>query len=155
MNNGFIVSLISLFDRDLNKLEGEIEQYSHEEDVWIVGRDIKNSAGNLCMHLCGNLQNYIGAILGNSGYIRNREREFSVKNLSTQEVRTEIQKTREVVKSTLEKLKTTGIPELYPEEVFGHPMTTEYFLIHLAGHLNYHLGQINYHRRILGDQKAL
>lgn len=152
MENDLLVSLTFLFDRDLSKLEREIEQYSNDEDLWIADRGIKNSGGNLCMHICGNLQNYIGAILGNNGYLRNREKEFAIKDLTRHELKTEIQKTRAALKTTLEKLKSTGIPEIYPEEVLGYPMATSFFLVHLYGHLNYHLGQINYHRRILCQQ---
>lgn len=152
MKNDLLSSLAFLFDRDLRKLESEIGQYRNDEDLWIVDREIKNSGGNLCMHLCGNLQNYIGAVLGNSGYVRNREKEFSVKGLSKNELKAEIVKTRETVENVLEKLKSTGMPEIYPEEVLGYPMTTSFFLVHLYGHLNYHLGQINYHRRILCAQ---
>ncbi len=77
-----IDSLSNIFVRDLNRLRNEIEQYKTEPNLWIVDSGISNSAGNLCLHLIGNLNTYIGAELGKSGYVRNRELEFSDKDIS-------------------------------------------------------------------------
>lgn len=143
-------SVKSLFTRDLNQLKKEIESYQNEEAIWKIDKDILNSAGNLSLHLVGNINHFIGAILGNSGYVRNRELEFSLKNIPKTELILQIEKTIEVVHSSLDQLSEEDLKKEYPIEALGYPMTTEYFLIHLFGHLNYHLGQINYHRRLLG-----
>lgn len=145
----FIYSLISLFTRDLNKLKAEIEAYQNKEALWKTDKSIANSAGNLCLHLVGNLNTYIGAQLGNSGYIRQRDLEFSLKNIPKHELIQQIEKTIGVVNSILVKLSAEDLEKEYPIEPLGYTMTTEYFLIHLYGHLNYHVGQINYHRRLL------
>lgn len=145
----FIDSLISLFTRDLKKLKTEIEAYQNEEALWKIDKDITNSAGNLCLHLVGNLNTYIGAQLGNSGYIRQRDLEFSLKDIPRSELIEQIEKTIGVVNSVLVKLSAEDLEKVYPIEPLGYTMTTEYFLIHLYGHLNYHVGQINYHRRLL------
>lgn len=142
-------SLLKLFDRDLQRLEEEITLYQSDEAIWRLSGEIKNTAGNLCLHLCGNLQHYIGANLGRTSYVRNRDNEFAAKDLPKDQLITEIQKTRQVVRETLETLKPSVLENEYPEKVYDDPMTTAYFLIHLTAHLNYHLGQINYHRRIL------
>ncbi len=142
-------SLKSLFTRDLNKLKTEIESYQNEETIWKIDKNILNSAGNLTLHLVGNINHFVGAILGNSGYIRNRELEFSLKDIPRTELVQQIEKTIDVVNSSLEKLSEDDVKKEYPLEPFGYKMTTEYFLIHLIGHLEYHLGQINYHRRLL------
>jgi uncharacterized damage-inducible protein DinB len=142
-------SLIKIFERDLQKLEEEITLYPSDESVWKISGDIKNSAGNLCLHLCGNLQYYIGAILGATDYKRNRELEFSAKGLAKKELITEIQRAKKVVITTLGKLDVFLLEREYPIQVFNYSMTTTFFMIHLASHLNYHLGQINYHRRLL------
>lgn len=142
-------SLQSLFSRDLQKLKTEIESYQREENIWKIDKDISNSAGNLCLHLVGNLNHYIGMTLGNSGYIRNREIEFALKDIPKAKLIQQIDKTIEMVSLTLESLSIEDLQKEYPAEPLGYPMTTEYFLIHLFGHLNYHLGQINYHRRLL------
>lgn len=144
-----IKTVQKLLDRDLAVLEKEISSYSSDADLWKVVGDIKNPAGNLCLHLCGNLQYYIGAVLGNSGYVRNRDAEFSTKGLSKEELLNEIATTRKAVSKALENLNPTVLETIYPVEVFKDPMTTGYFLIHLSAHLGYHLGQINYHRRLL------
>ena len=142
-------TLLKLFDRDLQRLEEEINLYQSEESIWKLGGEIKNTAGNLCLHLCGNLQHYIGTILGRTTYVRNRDNEFAAKGISRTELIAEIQKTRQTVRETLETLKPSVLEAEYPEKVYDYPMTTAYFLIHLTAHLNYHLGQINYHRRTL------
>ncbi len=142
-------TLIQLYQRDLDKLKTEIEQYSNEADLWKTSGEITNSAGNLTLHLIGNLKHFIGAVLGNSGFVRDRDAEFSTGGVSRDELLAEIDATALVVKSTLEKLTVEDLAQTYGIEVFGHPMTTEFFLVHLTTHLNYHLGQINYHRRLM------
>lgn len=142
-------SIKSLFTRDLNKLKSEIESYQNEETIWKIDKNILNSAGNLTLHLVGNINHFIGAILGNSGYVRNRELEFSLKNVPRAELIEKVERTLEVVASTLDTLTSEDMEKEYPLEALGYKMTTEYFLIHLFGHLSYHLGQINYHRRLL------
>lgn len=142
-------SLKSLYTRDLNKLKTEIEAYQNEESIWKTDHHISNSAGNLCLHLVGNLSHFIGATLGNSGYIRNRELEFSLKDIPRAELIQQVENTITIVNSSLDKLTEPDLENEYPLEALGYKMTTEYFLIHLMGHLSYHLGQINYHRRLL------
>jgi len=143
-------SILDLFERDLQKLEKEISAYQNEKNLWVVEKEIKNSAGNLALHLCGNLQHFIGAVLGKSGYIRKRDMEFDEKNINPGKLVEEIQNTQNVVSKVLSNLTHDTVLKKYPHQVLGYEMTTEYFLIHLYGHLNYHLGQINYHRRLLG-----
>jgi len=147
--NPITESLVKIFERDLLKLEEEINLYPTEALLWKISGDIKNSGGNLCLHLCGNLQYFIGAILGGTDYKRNRDLEFSAKGTPRKELISEIHKARKAVKMTLEKIDVFILESEYPIQVFGDSMTTTFFLIHLASHLNYHLGQVNYHRRLL------
>ena len=142
-------SLIEIFERDLNKLKAEIDLYKDESSLWIVKEGIGNSAGNLCLHLMGNLNHFIGAVLGNSGYIREREKEFSLKNIPRQQLIASIENTIPIVTETLHSLTEADLEKHFPIEVFGKPMKTDFFLLHLTTHLAYHLGQINYHRRLL------
>lgn len=144
-------TLQNLYERDLSKLKEEIGLYANEVDLWKTDGEITNSAGNLTLHLIGNLRHFFGAVLGDTGYVRDREKEFSDGGVSLEELLAGIDQAAGDVRSTLEKLTAEDLAKTYPIEVFGHPMTTEYFLIHLATHLNYHLGQINYHRRLLGS----
>ena len=143
--------LAELYERDLAKLRDEIEAYASEADLWKTSDGVSNSAGNLCLHLTGNLNHFFGAVLGNSGYVRDRDAEFANKHIPRSELVSGIDSAGYVVFSTLAELTEEDLDKPYPIEVFGHPMTTGYFLVHLATHLNYHLGQINYHRRLLGS----
>ncbi len=142
-----IESLQTLFERDLKRLKKEIELFDNENTLWIAEKDFTNSTGNLCLHLFGNLQHYIGALLGGSSYIREREKEFSAKNIPRSKLLTELETTQIIVWKTLENLTEVDLDKVYPEQVFGYEMKTVFFLIHLSGHFNYHLGQINYQRR--------
>ncbi|MFN0140040.1 MAG: DinB family protein [Pyrinomonadaceae bacterium] len=141
--------LLELYDRDLTKLREEIELYSDEADLWKVGGDITNPAGNLCLHLTGNLKHFFGAVLGGTGYVRDRDAEFSAKNIAKSALLQDIDEAKSIVLATLAKLTDDDYAKTYPIEVFGKPMTTGFFLTHLATHFNWHLGHINYHRRLL------
>ena len=146
-----IETLTKLFLRDLDKLKTEISSFKDEKKIWVISGEVKNSAGNLCLHLCGNLQHFIGAVLGNSGYVRNRDAEFSRKDVPIRELVAEIELTTKAVEKTLKELKEEKLEEIFPINVFGYEMTTGFFLTHLATHLNYHLGQVNYHRRLIDN----
>jgi len=144
-----IETLITLMNRDLNKLKVEISAYRNEDKIWIIDQGIANSAGNLCLHLIGNLNTYIGAVLGHTGYIRHRDLEFSLKDIEKDQLIKRIEETIHVVISTLRQLEEKKLADEYPLLVFDQKTSIEYMLIHLATHLSYHLGQINYHRRLL------
>ena len=146
-----IETLKSIYQRDLEKLRQEIELYKDEAAIWKVDGEIPNCAGNLCLHLTGNLKAFIGATLGGSGYVRQRDLEFSTKGTPRAELIKGVDETLAVVMSTLDKVTPEQLEQDYSIVVFADkgPMTTGYFLIHLATHLGYHLGQINYHRRLL------
>ena len=144
-----IANLRQLFKRDLNKLKAEVEAYTTEDKLWLPLEGISNCGGNLCLHLVGNLNAFIGAEIGNSGYIRHRELEFSQKDVPKVALISQIENTILIVDSTLESLSEEDLCNEYPIVVFKEKMTTGYFLMHLATHLAYHLGQVNYHRRLL------
>lgn len=144
-----INSILEILDRDLTKLAEEINSYSDEALIWKTVDGISNSAGNLCLHLCGNLSHFIGFILGGDEYVRNRDAEFALRDLPKEKLIAEVEATRKRVHETLETLKPEKLKEFYPLNVLGKVHTTEFFLIHLVAHLNYHLGQINYHRRLV------
>ena len=144
-----IATLKILFNRDLERLKAEISQYKYEANIWIIKADIKNSAGNLCLHLVGNLNTYIGKELGKTDYLRNRELEFSAKNIPRKELIEKIENTISVINQTLDNLDEAVLATQFPVLVFDKSTTTGFFLVHLSTHLSYHLGQINYHRRLL------
>jgi hypothetical protein len=144
-----IETLKELFTRDLNKLRKEVELYSNEDNLWKIEKNIANPAGNLCLHLIGNLNTYIGKEIGKTDYVRNRDLEFSLKNIPRAELLARIDDTIQVVNRSLDKLDEADLKKEYPVLVFDKKTSTEYLLIHLATHLTYHLGQVNYHRRLI------
>jgi hypothetical protein len=137
-----------LFKRDLLKLKQEIESYNDHSKLWYVEKGISNSAGNLCLHLIGNLNHFIGATLGNTGYVRNRELEFSQKDIPAEELVKRINDTVVVVDKTLNKLADNVLNEDFPLLYNNEKVSTMLMLTHLLTHLGYHLGQINYYRRL-------
>jgi len=141
--------LRKIFNQYLARLKNEIESYQEEANLWIVDKKIANSGGNLCLHLVGNLNTYLGAELGGSNYVRDREGEFGNKDIPKSDLVQMITETSLMVDSTLEKLSEEDLNKVYPLEVLKEPMTTAFFLTYLSTHLSYHLGQINYHRRLL------
>lgn len=138
----------SLYVRDLSRLMDEIEAYSGEEMLWMKKGEINNSAGNLSLHICGNLQHFIGAALLKTSYVRDREFEFNGQ-VDKAQLLEKVAQTIKVVEQYFSDASEDQLMEIYPIEVFGYPMTIFYFLVHLQGHLNYHLGQVNYHRRLI------
>lgn len=139
------------FTRNLEKLISEIKSYSNEVNIWRTDKDISNSAGNLTLHLIGNLNHFIGAVIGNTGYERDRDREFTQKNIPAIDLINQIEDTIQVVEKSLNKLTAEDLENDYPVLVLSKKTSTEYFLVHVAMHLTYHLGQINYHRRLLDE----
>jgi hypothetical protein len=148
-NAMIIKTLQTLFSRDLHKLKKEIELYKNEKAMWRIDKEIANSAGNLCLHLVGNLNTFIGAELGGAKYIRHRELEFSLKDIPRDEMVQKIEETMSIVETSLQTVTVEQLQKEYPVLVFENTTSTEYMLVHLATHLTYHLGQINYHRRLL------
>jgi hypothetical protein len=144
-----VKNLIHLFDRDLDRLSNEIESFDNEQNLWLTSGHISNSAGNLALHLVGNLRNYISKEIGGFDYQRNREFEFAGKDVPRSELLEQIKTCKHEIIVSLEGMDENLLVEDYPLEVFGHKMTYCFFLLHLYGHFNYHLGQINYHRRLL------
>ena len=142
-------SVGDLFQRDLNTLEREIKLYSSIDLLWKIDREISNSAGNLCLHLCGNLQHFFGTILSKSAYVRNREAEFSTKGKTIESLLAEIQQAKEAVHTALSNLTEKNLEETFPVKLNDESYSTLKIILHLYAHFNYHLGQINYHRRLI------
>jgi hypothetical protein len=138
-----------IFQRELDKLISEIKAYPNDASLWLKVGSISNSAGNLVLHLAGNLNHFIGARLGNTGYQRKRDLEFSLTGLTKQQLVEQIEVVKKMLGEVLPVLSTNKLKEPYPDKIFDQKTyLTEEFLLHLLSHLSYHLGQINYHRRI-------
>lgn len=144
-----IDTLKTLFKRDLETLKTEIELYKNEKNIWLIDKSISNSAGNLCLHIIGNLNAYIGVGLAKTSYIRQRDLEFSLKNIPRTKILSHITDTIQIVENGLDNLTLSQITDDFPIVIWDKSTEMEYTLIHLLTHLNHHLGQINYHRRLL------
>jgi uncharacterized damage-inducible protein DinB len=142
----------AILRRDLGALRREIEAYADERDMWRVAPGISNCAGTLALHLAGNLQFFVGAVLGRSGYVRDRAAEFARRDVPRAELLREIDAALAAVESGMARLADAGLTQPYPQPPAGFAVTTGDFLLHLVAHLTYHLGQVDYHRRLLTKQ---
>ena len=143
MTSAFI---LDKFITILNTLESEIKAYTSEEDLWKLSGEIKNTPANLALHLCGNLRHFIGAVIGNDGYVRDRDAEFSRTDVTRDEIISEISQTKTAIQNALKD--DINFDSSYPVRLLDKDWTTGGFLFYIYGHFNYHLGQINYHRRM-------
>ena len=141
------ILLSSFYQRDLGKLREEIEKFKTEEDLWRVAGTIKNPAGNLVLHLVGGSSYHIGANIGKTGYVRDRDLEFTQKSVSKAELLTRVHELTALITSTLANLTDDQMEAPYPIPFDGKEVTVSYIVVQLLVHLNYHLGQINYLRR--------
>jgi hypothetical protein len=147
-------SMAAIFERDLRALAREVESYPDERDLWAQVPGVPNVAGTLTLHLAGNLQYYIGALLGGSGYVRDRPAEFARRDVARSELLREIEAARIAVERTLRL--PIDVDGEFPEAVAGKRLRTGDYLVHLATHFAYHLGQLDYHRRIItGHDKGI
>jgi hypothetical protein len=144
-----IPAIRAIFERDLNTLRREVEAYSSDQQVWQILPGLTNSAGTLVVHLAGNLQHYLGARLAGNGYVRNRDAEFSRRDVPRVTLLSEIEAAREAMRAGLAALSETQLAEEYPEVIAGAKLMTGVYLVHLTTHLTYHLGQVDCHRRMV------
>ncbi|HYV95411.1 MAG TPA: DinB family protein [Chitinophagales bacterium] len=142
------LDLKELYARELDNLHKEISAYTDESKLWALSGEIKNTPGNLCLHLLGNVNHFIGAIIGKNGYVRKREEEFTAKNISKEKLLNDITAAKAMVEKVLSGADTAEMQKDFPAELFGK-RSTEYMLSYFLGHFMYHLGQINYHRRLV------
>jgi hypothetical protein len=144
-----------LLVRELEGVRREIELFPDDTSVWRTLPGVTNSAGNLALHLAGNLQHYVGAVLGGTGYARNREAEFGRRSGSRAEIVAELEAALKVVRGVLPGLPDERLAAMYPETINGSPIRTSLFLCHLATHAAFHLGQLGYLRRaVTGDSRT-
>lgn len=135
--------------RDVNAVRRELEAYPDEPSLWVLPPGVANSAGTLALHLAGNLQHFIGAVLGGSGYKRDRAAEFAKRDVPRSALIVELEAAIVAIALGMSQVSEARLAEDYPEVIAGYRVVTGEWLIHLAAHLTYHLGQIDYHRRLV------
>ncbi len=143
-----IKTLKDLYLFELDNLRKEISAYKNEENLWHIQAEVNNSAGNLCLHLTGNIQHFIGALIGKNGYVRNRDAEFKDKHQSKVDLLKEIEVAMQVATTTFDNMSEVDLTSIFPIDFMG-VQTTDFYLTRFLAHLSYHLGQISYHRRLL------
>lgn len=144
----------ALFTRDLARLSRQLDAFD-DAHLWQVLPGVTNSAGNLMLHLNGNLRAFIGLQIGGIAYGRDRAREFSAKDVPRAEIAADLAGLATLIPEVLAAVTPARWDELFPEDVLGTPLSNRHFVIHLYGHLNYHVGQIDYLRRVLSGEGAL
>jgi len=152
MNMSWLQTLLS---RELTSFCDELSLFPDEERVWAIVPGVSNSAGTLALHVCGNLQHYVGTVLGGTGYVRDRPLEFSARGVPREILTAELRKTMQVIDAVVPGLTQSVLSSEYPEAVGGFRFPTGLFLLHLSGHLAHHLGQAGYLRRVLtGENRS-
>lgn len=146
--------LAALYRRDLARLVRQHDAFP-DADLWRVLPGVTNAAGNLMLHLDGNLRAFVGKNIGGIAYERDRPREFSAKDVPRDELAATLAEMADLIPRVLSDVPPTRWDDIYPENVLGEPLSHRQFVVHLYGHLNYHLGQIDYLRRTLTGQGAL
>jgi hypothetical protein len=144
-----------LLRRELRGFATELELFPDEALIWETLPGISNSAGNLTLHVCGNLQYYVGTVLGGTGYVRDRPREFSARGMARSALLAEIERTLDAVQTVLPRLSAADLSAPYADVLDGIRPPTGLFLHHLSCHLSHHLGQAGYLRRALtGENRS-
>ena len=141
--------LSRLLARELATVRDELLAYPDERAIWTLPPGLPNSAGNLALHLAGNLRWFVGAQLGATGYVRDRDAEFARRNVPRAELIAQVEAAADEVTRTLASLDPATFDAPYPLEVGGLRLQTGRFLMHLEAHFAYHLGQLDYHRRVV------
>jgi uncharacterized damage-inducible protein DinB len=142
--------------RELAAVRRTVEAHPDDASLWAERPGLLNPGGTLVLHLAGNLQHYLGAVLGRSGYRRDRDAEFSRRNVSRAALLGEIEAARQAIERGMAVLSEETLAAPYPEQIAGRTVATGDFLVHLATHLAYHLGQLDYHRRVVtGEHRSI
>lgn len=139
--------LSDFYERDIRKLMEEVNLFRDDQNLWKTQGAVKNSCGNLVLHIAGGLNYFIGEGLAQTGYVRNRELEFSKKEVDKQELISQLEELIPLISKTVSSLTPEQMEKEFPI-FFDKPGTSvSYVLVQLLLHLNYHLGQVNYLRR--------
>jgi uncharacterized damage-inducible protein DinB len=146
--------LQTLLLRELAAVRRSVEAYPDDASIWAHPAGLPNAAGTLVLHLAGNLRSYIGTALGGGSYVRDRPAEFSRRNVPRAELLAELDATTAEIARTLPTLTDEMLSRPFPQPIGGHMLGADVFLTHMATHLAYHLGQIDYHRRVVTGDSA-
>lgn len=134
----------------LEKMRDEVRSLSEplsEADFWKKPLDPGNSVGHLVLHLTGNLNHFVGAQLGGSGYVREREREFTeTQPPSKKDTLGKLDEAVATFRRVVEGLSAEQLAAPHPETRFGVVLKA---LTYLLTHFALHRGQMSYIVRLL------
>ena len=147
--------LSALYARDIARLIQELQAFPDTASVWKTAPGVTNAAGTLALHLEGNLREYIGRQLGKIDFTRDRPLEFSARDVAREDVIARLEAVREMVPRVIASLSDDDLSGPFPEKYNGQSLTVRMFLMHLEAHLNYHLGQVDYLRRVATGHGAI
>lgn len=151
----FSQEISALYARDITRLVQELQSFPDTAALWKTAPGVSNAAGTLALHLEGNLREFIGRQMGQLAFVRNRPLEFSARDVEKAELIARIESVKEAIPGVIAALSDAQLAAIHPELYNGEPITTIKFLVHLNGHLNYHLGQIDYLRRFVTGDPAI
>jgi uncharacterized damage-inducible protein DinB len=156
MTSSITADMALLLTREVDGIAREIEAFPDDASIWQVRPGVTNAAGNLALHIAGNLQHFVGALLGQTGYVRNREREFAQRSGTRREVLEELLRARAVVAQVLPSLPAATLETTLEAQSMPGPIPAQRLLMHMCAHAGFHLGQIGYLRRILtGENRSV
>jgi len=110
--------LIDLYSRELEQLKTEILAVEADELLWKQSDSQTPAVGNTCLFIAGTLQHFIGNMIGDTGYIRNKEAEMKARNLSCERLIEEIENTKRIVVDTLEQVTKVDLQKIFPTKEF-------------------------------------
>ena len=139
--------LSDFYARDIRKFIDELNAFKDEHHIWQTAGSVKNSSGNLALHIVGGTNYLIGTTLAHTGYVRNRDQEFIQKGIARNVLVAELEKLIPLIEQTLRQYTDEDMAAEYPMMFDGMNTSKSYVLVQLLAHLNYHLGQVNYLRR--------
>jgi uncharacterized damage-inducible protein DinB len=148
-SNSLVSSVRCIFERDLRALRREVEAYPADDLLWRPVPGLTNVAGTLALHIAGNVQHFLGACLGSTGYVRHRDAEFAQREVARATILAELDLATEAVRAGLSSLRDAQLADDFPDIIGGMRFQTGDYLLHLTTHLAYHLGQVDYHRRMV------
>ena len=147
--------LAALYTRDLTRLIQELQAFPDTASVWRIAPGVNNAAGTLALHLEGGLRHFIGWRLGKIEYKRDRPLEFSARGVERDELIARLEAVKASIPKVIAALSEAELDAIDTENGTDKPMSTRQWLIHLYGHLNYHLGQVDYLRRFATGNGAI
>jgi len=140
--------IAALYSRDIQRLIQELRAFPDTASLWQTAPGVANAAGTLALHLEGNLREFIGRQMGKIAFTRDRPLEFSARGVEQAELIARLEAVHASIPAVIATLSDADLAGTHAEPYMDKSVTRHWFLVHLLGHLNYHLGQVDYLRRV-------